>query len=134
MPDQSTNRRLCLVLEDNWLIAEGLKSQLLDHGFERVEGCKSCQEAFDFLAKIAPQLPDLVLLDVSLDGGETSLAIAHALAETQTPFVVISGHGDVNAITAEYPHTITLQKPVFDRNLAAMLDALMGPNVTPPRS
>lgn len=120
------NRRRCLVLEDNWLIAEGLKGQLLSLGFEDVKVCKSCQETLDYFNELLPQSPDLALLDVSLENGETSLPVAHALAEAKTPFIIISGHGAANGITAEFPDAPTLQKPVFDRNLSEMVASVLG--------
>lgn len=129
MSDHPVDRRLCLVLEDNWLIAEGLKNQLLAQGFAEVKDCRSCAEALDYLSGIAPQRPDLALLDVTLESGETSLAVAQTLAGTGTPFVIVSGHGAANEISAAFPDAMTLQKPVFDNNLSAMLDSILGPDV-----
>jgi len=129
MSDHPVNRRLCLVLEDNWLIAEGLKNQLLAQGFAEVKDFRSCRKALDYLAEIAPQRPDLALLDVALENGETGLAVAQALAGTGTPFVVISGHGAVNDISAAFPKAKTLQKPVFDNDLSVVLDSVLGPDV-----
>ncbi len=127
MSDRQIDRRLCLVLEDNWLIAEGLKSQLLAQGFEKVTCSKSCRDALAYLKEIAPRLPDLTLLDVTLEGGDTSLAVARTLADANTPFVITSGHGAANELSAEFPDAMTLQKPVFDQNLSAMLDSILGP-------
>lgn len=129
MSDHPVDRRLCLVLEDNWLIAEGLKNQLLAQGFAEVRDCRSCAEALDYLGEIAPQRPNLALLDVTLENGETSMAVARALAGTGTPFVIISGHGAANDISAAFPEAKVLQKPVFDNNLSAMLDSVLGPDV-----
>lgn len=128
MSDHPIKRRLCLVLEDNWLIAEGLKGQLLAQGFAGVKSCKSCTEALDYLSEIAPELPDLALLDVTLENGEISLAVAQALTGTGTPFAIISGHGAANKVSAEFPEAVTLQKPVFDKDLSAMLDSVLGPS------
>lgn len=119
-------RRLCLVVEDNWFIATGLQNQLEKLGFEEVMVCQTCGEALGFLEKIGPKVPDLSVLDVSLAGGETSLAVAKKLQASGAVFIFASGYGAANDFTAEFPETETLQKPVFDDQLAIALDRTLG--------
>lgn len=125
--DQNSERGLCLILEDNWLIAAGLADQVSKQGFTQVETLGTCDDALAFLEKIAPARPDLVILDVSIGSNETSLPVAQRLSQSAVPFFIISGHGANNEVTAAFPDAITLQKPVQDGHLAATLDEAFGP-------
>ena len=128
MSNDLDRRRLCLVVEDNWLIATGLQSQLQKLGFTNVYCCQTCDEAIAFLAKVDPDYPDLAMLDVALAGSETSLPVARKLVEAGVPFVFATGYGAANDFGVEFPDAETLQKPVFDDQLAVVLDRMLGPN------
>lgn len=126
MHDHQNDRRLCLILEDSKVIREGLKGQLKKLGFQQVKTCQNCSEAFGYLDELAPELPDLALLDVSLEDGETSLPIARKLRQSNVPCIVASGHGKANEISAELPDVIAIRKPVFNNKLAEALNEALG--------
>lgn len=121
-----SNRRLCLVLEDNWMIASGLQNQLEKQGFEEVVVCQTCSEATRFLDRIGPEVPDLAVLDVSLADDETSLTVAQKLRQFGARFIFVSGYGAANDVAAEFPDAETLQKPVFNDQLSTALDRILG--------
>jgi CheY-like chemotaxis protein len=125
MTDLPTSRHLCLVLEDNWLIAEGLSAQLAKAGFARVECCASCDDALRFLGENEAGLPDLALLDVSIGAHETCLPVAQELVRLNVPYIIVSGYAagsDVRRLKPEYP---ALQKPVFESALVEALDQVL---------
>jgi two-component SAPR family response regulator len=126
--DRPAKRGLCLILEDNWLIAEGLSAQLVESGFEKIDCHLTCAEALAYLEEIAPQTPDLAMLDVTLGPNETCLPVALELQRRQIPFVIISGHGDAHDLADQLPYVETLQKPVPNAALHAVVDKILGPN------
>jgi CheY-like chemotaxis protein len=118
-------RNLCLILEDNWLIAEGLADQLTQIGFKAVTSHTTCSDALAYLDQIAPQLPDLALLDVTIGANGTSLSVAQKLVELQVPIIIASGHGAAHELAGLLPDVATLEKPVFDKQLGEMVDQVL---------
>ena len=125
MSDQPAARQLCLVLEDNWLIAEGLSGQLMRLGFEAIECHASCSDALAFLDQVASQLPDLALLDVKLKSNETCLPVALELQRLNVPFIITSGYGGAHELVDQLPGVLALQKPVLDGELSEMVDQVL---------
>ncbi len=125
LSDQPAARQLCLVLEDNWLIAQGLSDQLLRLGFEAIECHATCSGALAFLDQVASYPPDLALLDVKLGSNETCLPVALELQRLNVPFVITSGYGEAHELADQLPGVLTLQKPVFDTELSEMVDLVL---------
>ena len=126
MIDQTPKRNLCLILEDNWLIAEGLSEQLKQTGFEVVEYHTSCSDALSYLDQIKPELPDLALLDVTIGPNETCLPVALELERLGVPMVIISGHGAAHELKSHLPDVAALQKPVSNEKLCEMVAHVLG--------
>src|SRR5215210_2027290 len=78
---------LCLVIEDEALIAMSLEASLEDAGF-RVAG--PFMRNADALVWLDSHTPDLALLDVLLKDGPCT-SIVHALQRRHVPFAIYSG-------------------------------------------
>ncbi|MCK0119020.1 GAF domain-containing protein [Loktanella sp. F6476L] len=96
-----------LVVEDNMVIALDASDIISDCGADHVHMAGSVDDALAILEKADVSF---ALLDVNL-GDQTSLPIAAVLAERGIPFVLATGYGDAQSITANYPPTHVVKKP-----------------------
>ncbi len=78
-----------LIVEDEWLIANGIEQSLISAGHGVLATVGSVAKA---QAAIRAGGFDAVVLDANL-GGDSSLPIADLLATDGIPFVVVSGYG-----------------------------------------
>lgn len=99
--------RSVLIVEDEPLIAMMLEDYLTELGKTVVGPADSCAEA---LALIADGGIDAAILDVNLRGGETSWAIADALARAGIPFLFASG-GRGDGVDGPHADRPVLAKP-----------------------
>ena len=76
-----------LIVEDEWLIAESLASQLAEEGYLVVGPAAGIREALDLLST---KTIDCAVLDVSL-GERNSFSIADELQHRGVPFVFLTG-------------------------------------------
>jgi len=85
--------KLILVVDDEQDIRQSLEGVLGDEGF-RVSLARNGAEA---LALVEDQLPDLVLLDIWMEGSEQGLEILEKLQREYPylPVIMISGHGNI---------------------------------------
>jgi DNA-binding LytR/AlgR family response regulator len=80
-----------LIVEDEPLIADDLAFILEDEGYEVIGKAIDFDEAKELLK----QKPDLVLLDISLDGDEDGIEVAQYINEKyQIPFIFVTSHSD----------------------------------------
>lgn len=106
--DGSLKDRRVLVVEDEYLIAEDLREQLLSCGAE-VMGPVAC--VADALALLEDgTAPDLAILDIRL-GGEMVYPVADALRTKGIPFVFATGY-DAWAVPEAYAEVPRTEKPV----------------------
>jgi CheY-like chemotaxis protein len=108
-----------LVVEDEFLVADYVRSVLEDAGYPIAGTAASAAEA---LAIAVAGRPALALLDVRLSGGDDGVALAGRLRSV-LPVVFVSGSGDPKTrarIAAAAPSGF-LQKPVSPE---ALLDAV----------
>lgn len=77
-----------LIVEDEMLLAMDLEALLEEQGCEVLESASNVRRA---LAVLETQRPDLVSLDMNLNG-ESSAPVAAALRERNIPFVVVTGY------------------------------------------
>lgn len=82
---------VCLVVEDNALIAMESEAQLIDFGAQSVEIAATVEQA---LVLLAGRSYEFALLDVNL-GKETSRLVAEALAAAAIPHAFVTGYGDL---------------------------------------
>jgi len=105
-----------LIVEDEPVLASGIRRLLLLHGFD-IAGCAGSVKAG--LALVDEADCDIALLDVNLRG-ETVVPVAAALRQRGRPFVLMSGYdrSDLPAALSDVPF---LAKPFDSDELVAML-------------
>jgi len=80
-----------LIVEDEPLIADDLSFILQDEGYEVIGSAID----FDEAKALLKQQPDLVLLDISLDGDEDGIDVAQYInAHHQIPIIFVTSHSD----------------------------------------
>lgn len=85
-----------LIVEDELLAAEDIKEQLLDAGYFITGIARTYEEA---LTLFKQDLPDLVLLDIQLDGEKDGIAVASAINKlTKVPIIYITGSAEDNLL------------------------------------
>jgi DNA-binding LytR/AlgR family response regulator len=111
-----------LIVEDNSFISEDLATQLVSGGYE-VTG-----QAFDFdeaLGFLKDKKPDLVLLDINLNGENSGIDIAREInSKYGIPFVYITSHSDpatLKKVNETKPYGYLL-KPFDEKALQANIE------------
>lgn len=113
------SRISCLVLEDNFVIGEGMRQQLEDFGIGSVEVVSNIDAA---RAHLAAEEPSFCILDVNLGRGQTSMDLAHELRNSGKPFFFVSGYGDTGQLDEGLKDIQSLTKPTTSDEL---LEAIM---------
>lgn len=116
----SLNGRSVLVVEDEYFIADDLRSELERSGARVVGPVGRLAEAAAVLA--AGTAVDLAVLDIDLHG-ETVYGLASALRARGTPFVFATGYG-ADAIPDPFVDVPRWEKPYRYEALLAALPAL----------
>lgn len=107
-----------LIVEDEAIVAEGLKIKLLELGFNVIGVTGSGREAIE-CAKVAR--PDLVLMDFQiksdLDGTEAAVVI-QGMTDSPIPIVFLTAHAasEFPLLRAVAPY-VYLRKPFSDADL-----------------
>ncbi len=79
-----------LIIEDNLLTANDLKNTLINAGYNVTGIARSLQEA---ISEVEIVTPDLILLDIFLDGDSDGIEVAKAiLAMKQIPIIVLTAN------------------------------------------
>jgi DNA-binding response OmpR family regulator len=119
---------MIIVVEDDLYINELICELLTDEGYIAI-GCLSGDEA---LSLIDTGLPDLVIVDLLLDGVQTGLSVLQQLRRQphtkDIPVVMCSGAIDhINAIREEVQalHCAILEKPFDISDLITGVDAAL---------
>ena len=122
MPQQVSEARRILIVEDEPLIAMMLEDFLLSLGHEVRATCDSVGEALE--AVLAGDF-DLAILDVNLKG-ESVWPVAAELRNRDIPFILASG-GHVDPPPAEFASVPMIDKPyTIDRVTPALEAAFAG--------
>jgi DNA-binding response OmpR family regulator len=122
IPDTAPlNGKRVMIVEDEFLVAMELESELMDQGCVVIGPAGRAAPA---MALLEDQALDAVLLDLNLDG-ETPTALAEALQRRHVPFIVVSGYGSRQQEPAILRDAPRLQKPVRERELIAALTQAM---------
>lgn len=117
-----------LVVEDEAIIAEGLRLRLTDLGFE-VVGIAATGEDAVRQATAAP--PDLVLMDIRLNGDMDGIAAGRQIrAASDTPIVYLTANSDRPTVeraigTSPFGY---LSKPVRDETLRTTIQVALHKN------
>lgn len=90
------NKSRIFVVEDDPLIADSLQSTIEDMGHECVG---LSDNAFDALSEILTLMPDLVLLDINIEGDKDGVDIAISLQKkTNVPFIFVTAYADSRTV------------------------------------
>jgi DNA-binding response OmpR family regulator len=126
MDQLSSPHRRALIVEDETMIALGLEADMYALGFDICDLVADGQEAF--LHAMSDQ-PDVVLMDVNLEGGREGIEAARWLREVcDVPIVFVTGCTDrdtVKRIHEQVPGAPVLPKPVWRDRLADAVAAVM---------
>jgi DNA-binding LytR/AlgR family response regulator len=109
-----------LVVEDNYLIAEHVRSILDGEGCE-VLGPAPRVDAGLALVERGPR-PDCAVLDINLNG-ELCFPLARALAGDAVPIVFLTGYDDRAIIPPDFAPAAVLGKPLENDRLVGALAA-----------
>ena len=121
------NVRPCaLIVEDELFVALDLEDAMVEMGFS-VCGVAATQDRAYSLA--ASEQPDVVLMDVCLQGGQEGIEAARCLREAcRAEVVFVTGHTDratLERIHEEVPGAPVLTKPISHARLAEVVVALV---------
>lgn len=121
MPDQNApawlSGRSILVVEDEFLLAEDLREQLVLAGAAVIGPVATLAKALDLIA--AGVALDAAVLDVNL-GGQKVFPLADLLQEQGVPCVFVTGY-DRSMIPAAYSNIRICRKPASAREVANAL-------------
>lgn len=109
-----------LIIEDNVIITAQIADELRKRGFTSVECADTCDEA---IALAENQCPDLITADHWLDD-ESGISAVRKICENRSiPVIYIVALPD--ALLAEEPDAVVLQKPFTSRGLGEAVAEVM---------
>ncbi len=120
---QSLRGTRVLLIEDEALVAMLVEDMLGDQGCSVVATGARLEEALLHAKDVNLQF-DVALVDLNL-AGESTFAVASALAERNIPFAFSTGYG-VNGLPPEWRDRPTLQKPFTSEDMARVLGKALG--------
>jgi DNA-binding response OmpR family regulator len=112
--------KILLIVEDQLLLAMGLKGELEDGGYQVLELAIRHQEALGFAREIRP---DLALVNIDLANGDDGVALARDLKAMGVPVLFISGQPD-RARLEKAVATASLAKPYSGADMLEAVDYL----------
>jgi len=119
------DRASILIVEDEAIVALDLRLQLQELGYQVVGVAASGQQAIDDAARLQPQL---ILMDVRLQGPLDGIAAAQAIRQRQdVPLIFLTSHSDDDTVnraarTAPYGY---LTKPYQIKELRAGIEVAL---------
>lgn len=115
----SPSRRRALIVEDEYLIAHDLEGVMRELGFDDCDVAPNARQAHT-LSMSDP--PDVVVVDVCLEGGLEGIEVGRWLREIfAVPVVFVTSYNDdrtVERIRRSMPGAPVLPKPVYTQRLA----------------
>lgn len=111
-----------LIVEDKLLFAEDLASKLKKHSLEVIGSCRSGEEA---IVVAQEQNPDLILMDIHLEGAMDGISAAAIIHEHQfIPIIYLSDYTDGNTVerAKKTKPANYLSKPVHESDLIRAID------------
>ena len=116
---EHTAERRALIVEDETLFAMSLSVDMQALGFANCDLAATGQDAF---LKAMEDLPDIVLMDVNLEGGREGIEAARWLREVcDIPVVFVTAHTDrdtVARIHEQVPGAPVIAKTLYRDRLA----------------
>ncbi len=111
-----------LVVEDEAIIAEDLKTCLEDLGYSVLGVAKSYEEG---LQKFKTFKPDFVILDIVIDGEKDGIELAQAInGIKKVPFIFLSSHSDTATLNRAKEHlpSAYLVKPFEEEDIFTTIE------------
>jgi DNA-binding response OmpR family regulator len=121
-PDSSVDPKpvRVLIVEDEPLVAENLRADLIDEGFEVVGIAARLESALKLIDGTGF---DVAIIDANLAGTSAAPAAA-ALSARRLPFMVLSGYAR-EQLQREFSGAVYVQKPYRVRKLIDELNSLL---------
>jgi DNA-binding response OmpR family regulator len=115
-----------LIVEDETLIALGLEAHLRGLGFQ---ACDLASDGHQALSRAMNNPPNVVLMDVNLEGNREGIEVARRLREQcDIPIVFVTGCTDsetIELLRSEVPGAPVLPKPVWGDRLTDAVENVM---------
>jgi DNA-binding response OmpR family regulator len=115
-----------LIVEDETMIALGLEAHLRKLGFQ---ACDLAADGHQALSRAMSNRPNVVLMDVNLEGNREGIEVARRLRETcDVPIVFVTGCTDsetMELLRSEVPGAPVLPKPIWGDRLTAAVENVM---------
>ena len=116
----ATAPKIILLVEDQILLAMGLRDELEDAGYRVLELAARHQEALGFAREVKP---DLALVNIELADGDDGVALARDLKALGIPVLFISGQPG-RARLAKAVGIASLSKPYTGAEMVEAVDYL----------
>lgn len=109
-----------MIVEDERIVAFNLRQRLLKLGYEVPAVVASSEQVF---AQFGQSNPDIVLMDINIEGALDGIQTAERLSETATPVIYLTAHSEETTLararqTKPYGYLI---KPFSERELHATI-------------
>ena len=118
MAQYSPAHRRALIVEDEYLFAMSLTLDMQTLGFDTCDVAATAQDAF---LQAMEDPPDIVLMDVNLEGGREGIEAARWLREVcDVPVVFVTAYTDpdtVERIHQQVPDAPVIAKPLYRERL-----------------
>lgn len=125
MDDLPSNRLRLLIVENDRVTARDLEATLRRRGFVVIGIAYSAKQALDLLKG---EKPDLVLLDIQLDGPEDGIELARTLrSEHGIPSIFVTGYSEESILSRarSAAPAAFLRKPFSDAEIAVCLESVV---------
>jgi DNA-binding response OmpR family regulator len=119
-PVSARAQKVLLIVEDQLLLAMGLKDELEDAGYRVLELAIHNQEAIGLAREVKP---DLALVNIQLADGDDGVALATDLKALGIPVLFISGQAE-RARSAKAVGIGSISKPYTPAEVVAAVDYL----------
>jgi DNA-binding response OmpR family regulator len=118
----ASRRRRALIVEDEFLIAHDLETTMHTLGFDDCDLAANGKRAHSLSMT---DRPDIVVVDVCLEGGREGIEVARWLREMfDVPVIFVTSYSDddtVERIHERVPGAPVLLKPVYPERLAGAI-------------
>lgn len=123
-PTQTVRNLRVLVVEDEGLVAAGLKGQLEDIGHQVLGLAKDAEEAVRLASKLQP---DLIMMDIRIPGTDGIEAARAILAQEAVPIVFLTAYPDEDFVrrAGDAGAMAYLLKPVNESTLRSTIEVAL---------
>lgn len=132
MTKSPVSRRRALIVEDEFFIAHDLETTMRDLGYAQCDVAPNARQAHTLSMT---DRPDIVVVDVCLEGGREGIEVGRWLRQMfAVPIVFVTSYSDedtVERIHQQVPGAPVLAKPVYPERLADAI-ALVSEGGAPP--